>query len=877
MQLTPWSATLGSGGESARSNSNTIPPRPDEWINAGSGPPGSVRHDSPYALWFAGLSAEQKLAVIEGRRTKGTHEREACGTDLGGTWHCVAPFVDPSLCESDDRDACAQEALEEWLRGQQPGPTESLRVTVPETLADGRGVADYLGNSLRRNGLRVPAGALRTSGTSWEHDSPASALAIFADLLHPEEFKSDATVDVTAARDARGNRVVTSITLRQSTEYGPILLQGYLFDPDGPRGPAPAAYYSDQGVALDADMPRPVPLPFEASTSENGDFGHRPHHPVHGKPSFHEGVDFATPMGVPLRAPVGGTVRVYPNGNGYGTYVVIHHNDAERSLYAHLSSVMVEDGTTVRPGQLIALSGGKPNTPGAGTSTGPHVHYEFRVGPNDGSRKPGEPQNPVPLFTGKQLEGKPLDQFRKTVERLLRRTSPTQPLEVSGQEGESSEEGAETNAESVLPDVDSILRTLLVGHRIPTIDGVKLGHENDWRTFAFEIYSALLDRLASKRCRESPPCLLLKHRVAVERTQRIIKSTVLVEVPDPDAGRSRWGTGFLLALDRPGLPTPSYFIATNAHLPCPRPDLVNGVEVQPLEEECDRPTRIRNGHIDARARHAYPLTRHAHTNELSSVDFALIPVHADELSRSNGRNILSNAWTRTEIADEPVPRTGVLVGFPRDNPVKLWDSESGTETSFSDTLCPDDGRAICDRSMVQPEATRGEFMPWGGNTRQPPRLRSDGTIGPNRPRFVPVDDTARNLNGNSGGPFTSTGDQIVAMLWATDVGVSGEDPHLTPIERIYNRYRDIDREVSGTIRDFEQRIEATRAQWGSTPLVERMLAPYVAEVKRLKAVRKGADRARYQTSVEAYYISGPDIHNAIATILERHPELLQRD
>jgi murein DD-endopeptidase MepM/ murein hydrolase activator NlpD len=59
------------------------------------------------------------------------------------------------------------------------------------------------------------------------------------------------------------------------------------------------------------------------------------------------------------------------NNQGYGNLVIVE-NGAYRTYYAHLSSIPVSVGDTVRAGTTIGLSG---NT---GNSTGPHLHYEIR-------------------------------------------------------------------------------------------------------------------------------------------------------------------------------------------------------------------------------------------------------------------------------------------------------------------------------------------------------------------------------------------------------------------------------------------------------------------------------------------------------------------
>ncbi|MGN1041723.1 MAG: murein hydrolase activator EnvC family protein [Acutalibacteraceae bacterium] len=60
-------------------------------------------------------------------------------------------------------------------------------------------------------------------------------------------------------------------------------------------------------------------------------------------------------------------------GGGYGNYVAIDHGSGELTLYGHLSSVSVSKGQKVSKGQVIGKAG---NT---GRSTGPHLHFEYRV------------------------------------------------------------------------------------------------------------------------------------------------------------------------------------------------------------------------------------------------------------------------------------------------------------------------------------------------------------------------------------------------------------------------------------------------------------------------------------------------------------------
>lgn len=91
--------------------------------------------------------------------------------------------------------------------------------------------------------------------------------------------------------------------------------------------------------------------------------------------SYHLGIDIAAAEGTPVIASDSGTV-VYAgwNDTGYGNLVAIDHNNGYKTIYAHLSSVLVQCGQNVNSGNMIGLSG---NT---GKSTGGHLHYEIRLG-----------------------------------------------------------------------------------------------------------------------------------------------------------------------------------------------------------------------------------------------------------------------------------------------------------------------------------------------------------------------------------------------------------------------------------------------------------------------------------------------------------------
>jgi len=85
----------------------------------------------------------------------------------------------------------------------------------------------------------------------------------------------------------------------------------------------------------------------------------------------HEGIDIAAPVGTDIYAADNGKVIYadYHNG-GYGYMLQIDHGNGFKTYYAHCSELLVEAGSTVAKGDLIARVG---NT---GRSTGAHLHFE---------------------------------------------------------------------------------------------------------------------------------------------------------------------------------------------------------------------------------------------------------------------------------------------------------------------------------------------------------------------------------------------------------------------------------------------------------------------------------------------------------------------
>jgi len=94
-------------------------------------------------------------------------------------------------------------------------------------------------------------------------------------------------------------------------------------------------------------------------------------HPILKIRKMHTGIDFVANTGTPVYATGKGKVVFVGRNGGYGLEIRIDHGFGYRTLYAHLSKVLVKRGQKVERGDLIAKSGN------SGLTTGPHLHYEI--------------------------------------------------------------------------------------------------------------------------------------------------------------------------------------------------------------------------------------------------------------------------------------------------------------------------------------------------------------------------------------------------------------------------------------------------------------------------------------------------------------------
>jgi murein DD-endopeptidase MepM/ murein hydrolase activator NlpD len=117
----------------------------------------------------------------------------------------------------------------------------------------------------------------------------------------------------------------------------------------------------------------PLQMPLNDVVRMTSGFGIR-RDPFRHTIAMHAGVDFKSSINSPVYATADGKVNAAGWEGAYGRMVEIIHDNGVATRYAHLSSISVAVGDKVRRGDMVGRLG---NT---GRSTGPHLHYETRVG-----------------------------------------------------------------------------------------------------------------------------------------------------------------------------------------------------------------------------------------------------------------------------------------------------------------------------------------------------------------------------------------------------------------------------------------------------------------------------------------------------------------
>jgi murein DD-endopeptidase MepM/ murein hydrolase activator NlpD len=237
---------------------------------------------------------------------------------------------------------------------------------------------------------RLGSGTIRSSLFAAVDDAriPDEIAVQVADILsaqidfHRGLRKGDRFSVVYEALEADGEPLRTGRVLSVDFANNGRTSQALWFQQPGSKG----AYYTLDGKSLSSSY---LASPMEFSRVTSG-FAMR-FHPILNQWRAHTGIDYGAPKGTPVRTVGDGRVDFAGVQNGYGNVVIVRHNAADATVYAHLSRVDVRVGQAVTQGQRIGAVGA------TGWATGPHLHFEFRI--NGVFRNPVEVARASPAVT----------------------------------------------------------------------------------------------------------------------------------------------------------------------------------------------------------------------------------------------------------------------------------------------------------------------------------------------------------------------------------------------------------------------------------------------------------------------------------------------
>ncbi len=159
-------------------------------------------------------------------------------------------------------------------------------------------------------------------------------------------------------------------------------------------------------------------------------------HPILGSMQRHMGVDYAAPSGTPIVATGNAVVKSAGWYGGYGNAVVLQHKGGIETLYGHMTRFAkgVSKGAKIAQGEVIGYVGS------TGMSTGPHLHYEFRIA--------GVHRDPlsVDLPVADPLSGTEMARFKASTAPLLARLKSLEARMASTEQSGSGDLPKQSNA-----------------------------------------------------------------------------------------------------------------------------------------------------------------------------------------------------------------------------------------------------------------------------------------------------------------------------------------------------------------------------------------------------------------------------------------------
>ncbi|TFV98011.1 M23 family metallopeptidase [Leifsonia flava] len=258
-------------------------------------------------------------------------------------------------------------------RGRRAAPVRSLPeragvptapIPVPAQTSVTRRVSRHLA-AKGMAGLAIVVVALLAVATS----TPANALLSAADVQQAAAI---------AAATGTDSGVAQTVTVGDD-------VSAYAVQRDGYDTSTVAQVAAESGIRLEAsftnDPNGTVQWPFRVGVHIGDQFGARD---CAGCSSDHHGQDFNPGLGAPIQAIADGVVSYAEDGDGdLGVHMMIDHvinGQVVTSVYAHMihGSMLFKEGDTVKVGDVIGKTGD------TGMSTGPHLHFEIRLGGKTG-------------------------------------------------------------------------------------------------------------------------------------------------------------------------------------------------------------------------------------------------------------------------------------------------------------------------------------------------------------------------------------------------------------------------------------------------------------------------------------------------------------
>lgn len=239
------------------------------------------------------------------------------------------------------------------------GGIEAEKAELPHEHRE-EAVSGSIENSLYEDALKAGADPQAVMALS---DIFAWDVDFASDIRKGDTFRILAEVLYVEGRPVRTGRILGAEMVNDGKKYTAVYFEGK----DGKSG-----YFDAEGKSLSRTLLK-SPLRFRRITSY---FTKKRFHPILKKYRPHHGIDYGAPTGTPIESAGSGRVAFAGWKRGYGNFIEIRHSNGYTTAYGHLSKIGkgVKTGSKVDQGQVIGYVGS------TGISTGPHLHYEVKLG-----------------------------------------------------------------------------------------------------------------------------------------------------------------------------------------------------------------------------------------------------------------------------------------------------------------------------------------------------------------------------------------------------------------------------------------------------------------------------------------------------------------